>query len=100
MPRPKLHPNKAPLQPFSLILEPSELDALRKIAGKEKTSVAAIIRRAIHKILYQANPELVDRMIEAEVDGFLKRVGKRVPLAQVQGAKGNALKYQIRQLLA
>lgn len=86
MPRPKLYPKKAPVQPFSLILEPSELDALRKIADREKTSVAAIVRRAIHTVMYRANPEQLNRMVESEIDAFLNRVAEKFPPAWIGGA--------------
>jgi hypothetical protein len=95
MARPRIHPVGNKPQPFSLILEPAELAALRKIAGKERTSMGAIVRRAIHSVLFRANPALVDRIVEAELDGFLKRMGEKFPGAGMKGAKRGEFKKQI-----
>lgn len=46
-------------------------------------------------MMYRANPELVDRMIDAELDGFLKRMGEKFPVAGLRGAKRSAFKKQI-----
>ena len=43
--------------PFSLILDPNELGILRKMAQRENTSVASVIRRAWHTVIFKSHPE-------------------------------------------
>ncbi|MEW5873994.1 MAG: hypothetical protein AB1752_02285 [Candidatus Zixiibacteriota bacterium] len=54
-----------------------------------------MVRGAIHAVRYRAKPELVDRMIEAELDGFLKRMGEKFMVAGLKGAKRSTFKKRI-----
>ena len=69
----------APKQPFSLILNPDELAILRKMARKNGTSVAAVIRQALNTVIFQAHPELVKQGVERDVNEFLDRMSGRLP---------------------
>lgn len=68
-----------PKQPFSLILGPDELSILRKIARKEKTSVACVVRQALHTVIFRNRPELARAFIEKEMSAFLDSIGDHVP---------------------
>jgi hypothetical protein len=83
-----------PKQPFSLILEPDELTTLKKMARQQNTSVAAIIRQALHTVIFRTNPGLAKSAIENEVTSFLDHIGNKLPLGK-GGAKRALLKKQM-----
>lgn len=83
-----------PKQPFSLILEPDELSTLKKMARQQNTSVAAIIRQALHTVIFRTNPGLAKSAIENEVTSFLDHIGNKLPLGK-GGAKRARLKKQM-----
>jgi hypothetical protein len=83
-----------PKQPFSLILDPDELSALKKMARQQGTSVASIIRQALHTVIFRTNPELAKTAIENEVNSFLDHMGNKLPLGQ-KGARRSRLKKQM-----
>ncbi len=76
--------------PFSLILQPEELRALRRIARKEGISAGAVVRRAIHTVIYRVHPDVVNRMIESEVDGFLDQLAQGFSFSLRTSAKRRA----------
>lgn len=84
-----------PKQPFSLILNPDELSILRKMARKEGTSVASVIRQALHTVIFRAHPDLAKNAIEREVDSFLDTMGARLPSGLSKGAKRARIKKQL-----
>lgn len=84
-----------PKQPFSLILNPDELSILRKMARKDGTSVASVIRRALHTVIFRTHPELAKSAIEREVDSFLDNVGARFPSGIAKGTKRSQIKKQL-----
>jgi len=84
-----------PKQPFSLILNPDELSILRKMARKEGTSVASVIRQALHTVIFRAHPDLAKNAIEREVDSFLDTMGSRLPSGLSKGAKRARIKKQL-----
>lgn len=92
--RPRGTGRATPKQPFSLILEPDELSALKKIARSRRTSVAAIIRQALHTVVFRTNPELAKTAIENEVNSFLEHLGTKLPLG-AGGPKRARLKKQM-----
>jgi hypothetical protein len=69
-----------PKQPFSLILNPEELNLLKKMARQQGTSVAGIIRQALHSQIFSAHPEMAKTAIENEVETFLDRMGTKIAL--------------------
>ena len=81
--------------PFSLILQPEELSSLRRIARKEGVAVGTIIRRAILAVIYQGNPELINRMIEADVEAYLDQLTQRFPASILTSAKRKAFKIRL-----
>lgn len=83
-----------PKQPFSLILEPDELATLKKMARQQRTSVAAIIRQALHTVIFRSNPGLAKSAIENEVNSFLDHLGNKLPLGK-GGARRARLKRQM-----
>ena len=83
-----------PKQPFSLILDPDELTALKKMARQQGTSVASIIRQALHTVIFRTNPELAKTAIENEVNSFLDHMGNKLPLGST-GARRSRLKKQL-----
>jgi len=83
-----------PKQPFSLILDPDELSALKKMARHQRTSVASIIRQALHTVIFRTNPELAKSAIENEVNSFLDHMGTKLPLGQ-GGPRRTRLKKQL-----
>jgi hypothetical protein len=83
-----------PKQPFSLILEPDELATLKKMARQQRTSVAAIIRQALHTVIFRDNPGLAKSAIENEVNSFLDQLGNKLPLGK-SGARRSRLKKQM-----
>ncbi|MBD3298857.1 MAG: ribbon-helix-helix protein, CopG family [candidate division Zixibacteria bacterium] len=83
-----------PKQPFSLILDPEELSALKKMARQQGTSVASIIRQALHTVIFRSNPELAKTAIENEVNSFLDHMGNKLPLGQT-GARRSRIKKQL-----
>ena len=88
------HPRK-PIQPFSLILQPAELDVLRKLAKKEGTSIGAIVRRAIHTVIAKRHPDFGKQIVEAEADAFLSGVAMRLPAGAITPAKRAAFRKQL-----
>lgn len=84
-----------PKQPFSLILNPDELSILRKMARKEGTSVASVIRHALHTVIFRAHPDLAKNAIERDVDSFLDTMGKRLPTGLSKGATRARIKKQL-----
>lgn len=84
-----------PKQPFSLILNPDELSILRKMARKEGTSVANVIRQALHTVIFRAHPDLAKNALEREVDSFLDTMGTRLPIGLGKGAKRARIKKQL-----
>ncbi|GAB4323023.1 MAG: hypothetical protein Kow0074_14920 [Candidatus Zixiibacteriota bacterium] len=83
-----------PKQPFSLILDPDELRALKKMARQQGTSVASIIRQALHTVIFRTNPELAKSAIENEVNSFLDHMGTKLPIGQ-SGVRRSRLKKQL-----
>jgi len=83
-----------PKQPFSLILDPDELSALKKMAKQQRTSVASIIRQALHTVIFRTNPELAKSAIENEVNSFLDHMGTKLPIGQA-GPRRSKLKKQL-----
>jgi hypothetical protein len=81
--------------PFSLILAPSELGILRKMAARENTSVAAIIRRALHTVIFKSHPDLARNAIESDVDSFLDTVGNKLPTGVGGAARRTRLRNQL-----
>jgi len=81
-----------PKQPFSLILEPTELNLLKKMARQQGTSVAGIIRQALHTQIFSAHPEMAKTAIENEVETFLDRMGSKIALGGGSGAGRERLK--------
>jgi hypothetical protein len=81
--------------PFSLILEPGELQILRDIADKDNTSVAAVIRKALHAEIFKNHPDLARTTIENEVESFLDSVGGKLPA----GIGGTARRSQLQKEL-
>jgi hypothetical protein len=77
-----------------LILDPDELTALKKMARAQRTSVAAIIRQALHTVIFRTNPELAKSAIENEVNSFLNHIGSKLPLG-AGGPKRARLKKQM-----
>ncbi len=88
-------PRSKSIQPFSLILQPSELSALRKIADKNGTSVGAVVRLAIHTVVYRDYPERKRKMVEAEADTFLDQLAQRFPASILTSAKRKAFKNRL-----
>lgn len=84
-----------PKQPFSLILNPDEMSILRKMARKEGTSVASIIRQALHTVIFRTHPDLAKNALEREVDAFLDTMGARLPSGLSKGAKRARIKKQL-----
>lgn len=84
-----------PKQPFSLILNPEELNILRKMARRENTSVAAVIRQALHTVIFRSHPDLAKHAIEKEVETFLDTVGARLPKGLAKGVKRSRLRNQL-----
>lgn len=81
--------------PFSLMFQPEELKSLRRIARKEGVAVGVIIRRAIYTVIYRVHPEMVNRMIETEVDGFLDQLAQRFPGSVLTSTKRKAFKRRL-----
>ncbi|HUU46504.1 MAG TPA: hypothetical protein VM118_12305 [Acidobacteriota bacterium] len=81
--------------PFSLILDPNELGILRKMALRENTSVASVIRRALHTVIFRSHPDLARNAIENEVDTFLETVGTKLPSGAARGARRARLRNQL-----
>lgn len=54
--------------PFSLISQPGEMNALRKISD------AAVIHRAIHTIVGRVRPEFRGKLIESGAKSFLDQL--------------------------
>ncbi|MEW5700981.1 MAG: hypothetical protein AB1792_01955 [Candidatus Zixiibacteriota bacterium] len=84
-----------PKQPFSLILNPEELNILRKMARRENTSVASVIRHALHTVIFRSHPDLAKHAIEKEVESFLDTVGARLPKGLAKGVKRSRLRNQL-----
>lgn len=84
-----------PKQPFSLILNPDELTILRKMARKDGTSVASVIRQALHTVIFRTHPDLAKNAIEREVDSFLDSMGARIPSGLSKGPKRARIKKQL-----
>lgn len=87
------------LMPFSLIFPPDEMQALRKIAGKEGVPVAALIRRAIHVTIRRTDPVDAIRLLQADADAFLDHLASRVPSGVLTAGKRNAFKRHLTMLL-
>ncbi len=81
-----------PKQPFSLILNPDELNLLKKMARQQGTSVAGIIRQALHTQIFSAHPEMARSTIENEVETFLDRVGSKMAIGDRKGPGREKLK--------
>ena len=87
------------IMPFSLELPRSEMDALRRIAGKEGVSIAAVVRRAILIAVASAHPELGREIVEAEADAFFDQLGARFATGRLTAAKRKAFKARLVRLL-
>jgi hypothetical protein len=81
--------------PFSLILAPAELNTLRKVADQRGTSVANVIRSALHQTIFKHHPDLAAKMLENEVDAFLARLSEKLPGGGPKGAAKARLKKQL-----
>jgi hypothetical protein len=85
---------RQPIQPFSLILQPAELSLLRKLARREGTSVAGIVRRAIHTVIGRVYPEFQGQMLESEANTFLDELATRYPRKMLSPPKRSTFKKQ------
>ncbi|MBI3871554.1 MAG: hypothetical protein HY304_00565 [candidate division Zixibacteria bacterium] len=85
----------SPKQPFSLILQPEEMNILRRMARRDKTSVAGVIRQALHTVIFRTHPELAKNAIEKEVESFLDSVRTHLPPGLGQGQRRSRLKNQM-----
>ena len=84
-----------PKMPFSLILEPGELQILRDLADKENSSVAAVIRKALHTVIFKNHPDLARATIENEVESFLNSVDNKLPSGIGNAAKRAKLRKEL-----
>ena len=84
-----------PKMPFSLILDPGELTILRTMADREGTSVAAVIRKALHTVIFKSHPDLARSAVENEVDSFLDAMGAKIPSGAARGARRAKLRKQL-----
>lgn len=84
-----------PKMPFSLILEPGELGILRTMADREGTSVAAVIRKALHTVIFKSHPDLARTAVENEVDSFLDTMSAKIPSGAARGARRAKLRKQL-----
>ncbi len=82
-------------QPFSLILDPSESTALRRIAKARNTSMGALVREVIATVLMASDPAYGRRIIERDVDRFLDQVSERLPIVKVD----NSLRRRFKRLV-
>ena len=89
-----------PKQPFSLILEPDELSTLKKMARHQNTSVAAIIRQALHTVIFRSHPGLAKSAIENEVTSFLDHIGTKLPLGKGGPRRARLKKQMVSGLLS
>lgn len=80
------------LMPFSMILQPEELSALRRIARSKNVPVAAVIRYAIDSIILKEYPDHRRRIVEKVTDEFLERLSQRLPSTILTPAKRSAFK--------
>jgi len=86
---------RTPKMPFSLILDPGELSVLRKMARRENTSVASVIRSALHTVIFKSHPDLARHAIESDVDAFLETVGRKLPSGVAKGSRRKRLRNQL-----
>lgn len=87
-------PTKAKM-PFSLILDPGELGILRTMADRDGTSVAAVIRKALHTVIFKSHPDLARSAVENDVDSFLDAMGAKIPSGVARGARRDKLRKQL-----
>jgi hypothetical protein len=87
------------IMPFSLVLPRNELHALRRIAGKEDVSVAAVVRRAILTAVDRAHPEFREQVVETEAETFFEQLAGRFPAAMLANAKRRAFKWNLLRAL-
>jgi predicted component of type VI protein secretion system len=87
MPKPRRHrrarasnPRK-PIQPFSLILQPAELETLRNIARKEGTSIGAVVRCAIYTEIAKTESDFGKQVLKSEANAFLDQLAQRYPMS-------------------
>jgi hypothetical protein len=92
---PQRTPRNGPVMPFSLVLEPREMGVLRKIARERRTSVADVVRGALHATIYRAHPEVAKRIIEEEVTTFIGTVGRRLTGQRLGSAQMASLRRQV-----
>ncbi len=88
-------PSRKPLMPFSLILQPDEMGVLRQIAGKEGSSMGAVIRRAIHTVIARVHPEFWARLLDAEANAFLDQLATRFPATLLTAQKRKRFSLQL-----
>lgn len=81
--------------PFSLILDPGEMAVLRKMANKDDTSVANVIRAALNSVIFKNHPDLVRNAIASDVDSFLDSVGSKLPNGPVSGQRRTRMRNQL-----
>ena len=98
--RPRQTPRNGPVMPFSLVLEPGEMGVLRKIAKERGTSVAGVVRGALHATIFRAHPEVAKRIIEEEVTTFIGTVGRRLTGQRLGSAQLARLRRQVVSALA
>jgi hypothetical protein len=68
---------------------------LKKMAKEDNTSVAGVIRKALHTVIFRTHPDLAIGVLEREVDTFLADVGSRLPQGGVKGAQRSRLKNRL-----
>jgi hypothetical protein len=88
-------PSRKQLMPFSLIFQPEELKALRKIADKEGVAIAAVIRRAIHTVIGRVHPEFEVRLLASEANDFLDQLATRFPGKMLTPSKRRKFRLQL-----
>lgn len=100
MPRSRSNLTPGKLQPFSLILKPEEMNALRKIARRERTSVGGVVRRAIYVVIERIHPERRKLVVEQLAEEFLSSLSQRYPSSFLTPAKRSRFKRQAVRLLS
>lgn len=92
---PRRTPRNGPVMPFSLVLDQREMGFLRKVAKERGTSVADVVRGALHATIYRAHPEIARRIIEEEVTTFIGTVGRRLTGQRLGSTQMASLRRQV-----
>lgn len=83
-PKPQMRGRRSsagPKQPFSIVLDARELQALKTIARKKQCSVASLIRGAMNAVIFQANPQLARAALEKDIEHFLDGIKSKLPMS-------------------